>query len=362
MSAKAHAGKSAPKLQGKYFKFVLGRPSVHSFLVQDAPAREPFVLMHMRKPREQTRVAVPEPTTPVDVDHTPTDAPPPHTLAAGSESTPERPASPEEVTGLVERLSLAGAASNSDGAASDSNSGEGGSAVADGLAGCTQCGATHGAMKRCQGCHAVSYCSKECQKAGWNGGHKVDCQFAGIVARMDEANAAESWAAVVELGEEAEKDRGRVADKKAREKCMHLVFQALRAQDALPLLAAHMQKEAEQFHEFAMYEAEGMKLQNLGNLLMRLSGSNRDTMSLAARKCYERARDIAEQGTFLSLQSQSAVGMSDLADKDGRPVRPTLYTLHPTPYTLHPTPYTLHPTPWTLHPTPYTLDPTPYTL
>ena len=146
----------------------------------------------------------------------------------------------------------------------------------------------------------------------------MDCRFAGVVARMDEANSREDWAAVVELGKEAEKDRAKVTDKEARGKCMSLVFQALRAQDELVALASHMQREAEQFHEFAMYEAEGMKLQNLGNLHMELVDSNLDT-TMAASKCYERAREIAEQGAFLSLQSQSAVGMSDLANLDGRP-------------------------------------------
>jgi len=64
--------------------------------------RGPFVLMHMPKRGGQTRVAVLEPTTAVDIVDTPTDAPSTGTLAA-SEATPE----PNEVTGL-ERLSLLG--------------------------------------------------------------------------------------------------------------------------------------------------------------------------------------------------------------------------------------------------------------
>lgn len=39
---------------------------------------------------------------------------------------------------------------------------------------CDQCGKT-GASKYCSACHKVYYCSKECQKTGWKGGHKEEC-------------------------------------------------------------------------------------------------------------------------------------------------------------------------------------------
>jgi len=128
ITPRAHKRTIAPTLEGKYFKFKLNI-SVEQFFVE--PAREPFVLMHMRKPWE-TRAVVPVPTTAVDEPSTtPTDALPTPPPAAGSEihpvinklHHPERPESPEEVTGLIERLSLAGASSSSDG-------GEGGSVAA----------------------------------------------------------------------------------------------------------------------------------------------------------------------------------------------------------------------------------------
>ena len=108
MNPRPHEGKASPDLPGKYIKFMLEKPPV-DFLVPDPDAepasnREPFVLMHAPKPQKQTRVAVPEPTTAVDEDRTPVDAPSTGPLDAG------------HVAGLVERLSLAGAASNSDGA------------------------------------------------------------------------------------------------------------------------------------------------------------------------------------------------------------------------------------------------------
>ena len=116
MRVRPHAGKEsvAPKLPGTYFKFVLEKPPA-DFDVLDSEAEAknsklPYGLMHMAKPGVQARVVVLEPTTAVDVPHTPTDAP-----STGPDATPDRPESPDEVTGLIERLSLPGAASNSDG-------------------------------------------------------------------------------------------------------------------------------------------------------------------------------------------------------------------------------------------------------
>jgi hypothetical protein len=106
MWPKPRKGKSAPKLPGTFHMYML-KTRPFDVLVSDpsdtdaAPDsnRAPYVLMHVRKP--EPHVVVPEPTTAVDVACTPTDAPP-------KETTPED--SLEEVRGLVERLSLPGAA------------------------------------------------------------------------------------------------------------------------------------------------------------------------------------------------------------------------------------------------------------
>ena len=94
MSVRKRAGKSAPKLRGKYFKFMLQNPLV-DFLVPDpepsansSNGREPFVLMHMPRPR--TRTVAPEPAAAqTHADFT-----------AASEITPEDPL--EDVTALVQ--------------------------------------------------------------------------------------------------------------------------------------------------------------------------------------------------------------------------------------------------------------------
>ncbi len=40
---------------------------------------------------------------------------------------------------------------------------------------CFSCGKT-GKMKRCPRCNCAFYCSRECQAAAWNGGHKAACK------------------------------------------------------------------------------------------------------------------------------------------------------------------------------------------
>ena len=102
MRVRPHVGKEslAPKLLGTYFKFVLEKPPVDFLAPDPEPAASitklPYVLMHMPKPGVQTRVVVPEPTTAVDVAHTPADAPSTGPLGAASEATPDEFS--EEVT------------------------------------------------------------------------------------------------------------------------------------------------------------------------------------------------------------------------------------------------------------------------
>ena len=117
MCPKPHKHKSAPKLLGTYYRFVLKPPL--DVLVPDpgaAPAangstREPYVLMHTPKSEAQVpaaRVVVAERATAEDVVDTPVDAPSKGPLITAFDATPERPESPGEVTGLIEHLSLAG--------------------------------------------------------------------------------------------------------------------------------------------------------------------------------------------------------------------------------------------------------------
>ena len=40
---------------------------------------------------------------------------------------------------------------------------------------CSCCGAASSSLKRCGGCHAVSYCSVDCQRSHWKAGHKTAC-------------------------------------------------------------------------------------------------------------------------------------------------------------------------------------------
>ena len=172
-SVRAHPGKSAPELEGRFHKFVLDKPPV-DFLVGPASnsSNLPYVLMHMPR-RGGVRVVTVEPTTAVDdVVHTPADAPP---TGAGSEITPD-----ESTEDFFERLSLAGAATNA-GAGTGSGKGVGSPAMAASAAcptTCSFCGKgakKKGAeLKRCSRCKRVWYCGAECQNAGWKG-HKKTC-------------------------------------------------------------------------------------------------------------------------------------------------------------------------------------------
>ena len=177
MRVRANGGKEsvAPKLAGSFYKFMLEKPPV-DFLASgpDAPPHhpdvpkakaakrsesEPYVLMHMRELGPQ--VVIPEPTTAVDVAHTPTDAPSMGPLGAATETTPDEFS---DVTGLMERLSLPGAVSNSNGA----GKGEGAQGITQALKDtCDFCGKHGVGFKRCSTCKQTWYCGAACQTAAW---------------------------------------------------------------------------------------------------------------------------------------------------------------------------------------------------
>jgi len=112
----------------------------------------------------------------------PTDAPPSGTLTAASKITPDE--SLEQVTGLIEHISLPGAATNS-------------STVS--AASCAHCGKEGElgvAIKRCTRCMQIAYCGADCQKAGWRF-HKVMCapplplnQVTGLIEHASLVGAA----------------------------------------------------------------------------------------------------------------------------------------------------------------------------
>ena len=186
MSARPHKGKNAPDLLGTYYKYTLEKLPV-DFLVADpvhAGSRstpEPFLVMHMQK---QARAVAVVPTTAVDDAYTPTDASSSGALPRGSETTPDRPDSPEEVTGLIERLNLAGAASP---------------AAASSASSCAYCGKQGEEFKRCSACKRTWYCGAKCQKAGWKK-HKNTCSplsLQDVWTKMRAAEQALDWRGVL---------------------------------------------------------------------------------------------------------------------------------------------------------------------
>ena len=197
MRVSANGGTEAPTLPGTFYRFMLKHPP--DFLASgpdaapvadtgsetnkskakaaDWSSRDPYVLMLMREPG--TRVVVQELATAEDLVVTPTGAPPAGTFGAASEATPERPESPEEVTGLIERLILPGAAANSDGGTGAGEGGGGAQDIAEALAtlalkdSCSQCGKQGEDLLRCSICKHAWYCGAACQRAAWKGHKKL---------------------------------------------------------------------------------------------------------------------------------------------------------------------------------------------
>ena len=183
MAARPHVGKRAPDLPGTFYKFFLEQPPV-DFLVSDPASAAnrpwPFIVMHMPKPLQHTRVVVPTPATAVDSVHTSTDAPSAGHLTA-SEITQDE--SLEEVTGFVERLDIAGSVSAGFAQLAAVAAGFGQlaalaspTAAAGCATSCSHC-RTQRAAVQCSRCKQVQYCGTVCQKAGWKL-HRNSCNNA----------------------------------------------------------------------------------------------------------------------------------------------------------------------------------------
>ncbi|RPA83866.1 hypothetical protein BJ508DRAFT_413198 [Ascobolus immersus RN42] len=54
---------------------------------------------------------------------------------------------------------------------------------------CGECGMEGNKLSRCGGCQVVRYCSRECQKKGWQNGHKGQCFFLQSITTLTEEQA-----------------------------------------------------------------------------------------------------------------------------------------------------------------------------
>ena len=353
MSVRAHVGKIAPALPGKYIKFMLAKPA-DDFLVPDpAPAasstnRGPFVLMHMPKPR--TRVVVPQPTTAVDVAHTPVDAPSTETLSAPSDATPGRPESPDEVSGFIERLSLPGAASNSDGGTGTGEGGGGDRDIALAMQAvtlkdscCAHCGKQGVALQRCSACKQTWYCGAKCQNAGWKGHRKACATLAtplkDVATKVWAASDASDWRELL-------KWEGRLAELLVPlpdDASEHLVRQFSTAHRAeLGKSGVTISTE----HLLSVGRLEAQRVELLGKMQRFRDQSDAmcecaETLLVLKRraeaaKYFQRARDVGRAHGFFSAECSACMGLGQQAVSAGRHEEGLeflrLALVYPTPY------------------------------
>ena len=315
---------SAPELPGKYYKFMLEKPpiSLQVFAPGAAPIsnREPYVLMHMRKPGAQN--VVPKRDTAVDEAYTPVDAPP---SGAASEITPDDLL--DEVSGSIEHLSLAGAASNSDRAALEDS--------------CARCGKTGVALKRCSCCKNTWYCGTACQNASWKQ-HKKTCtpktcaplpslspqRLADAVRKVKAANDAGDWRRVLEW-------KGRMEELlvamelmggETHGGCDYLLWAFTRAHESAKVSTTN--KESVDNHVRSIIGLEKRRIDGLGqNERFRDQGTVMNNIAenlflvdedKEATVWFERARALGAAHGFFSSESSACRGLGKVAMCEGR--------------------------------------------
>ena len=288
MSARPHAGKSAPDLDGSFYKFTLDKTCPANNISDPTAANKPwpYVVMHMPK-LQQTRVVVPEPTTAVDATaYTPADAPSAGHLGGGSEITPDE--SLEEVSRLVERLSLA--------------------------ASCAHCGTQDVALQRCSICKHVWYCGAQCQKKSWTAHKKTCASLEDAYQQFRAANAAGDWHGVLKWKGRMEEMMQDFSD--AERDVILRAFYLAHRKSELPNWRTEVlslqARRIEILGKLQRLRDQGEVMCSMGN---NLSSTGKDE---AAAKMYERARAVGEAHGFFSLESLACKGLGQLASKDGR--------------------------------------------
>ena len=255
-------------------------------------------------------------------------------VATKQDELPSTPAdaSPDSsglVTGLVERLSIAGASSNAGGRADSGGGQEGGggglgaarsSVPAPSMAAssetCAYCG--KGAKKkgavlqRCSRCKQVSYCGAACQQAGWKG-HKKKCEppvpLIDVVERVQVAHIAGDWPEVL-------KWEGRL------DELMATAPDAVCSVFLLAMIEAHnlgqsstgsphhalsrirlLERRVELLGRLELFRDQGEAMCDRADQLLNLERGQ------DAAVYYQRARDVGAAHGFFSVESRACLGL-----------------------------------------------------
>ena len=186
------------------------------------------------------------------------------------------------------------------------------------MSSCSYCGTQRAELKRCSRCKQASYCGVGCQNAAWKGHKKTTCMTLDDVfekvnaARWNDWRAVLKWEGRMEELLQNQPDAGCIAILARFSRSHALGFNSTgNAEHALSNVRLEKRK-VEVLGKMHRFRDQGEALCLAADQLLGLGRQPE------AEGYFERARKIAEEHGFFSVECESCLGLGKLAMADWR--------------------------------------------
>jgi len=183
---------------------------------------------------------------------------------------------------------------------------------------CSHCGTQRAALKHCSRCKQASYCGAECQKAAWKGHKKTCVTLDDVVEKVKAASRRQDWREVLKWEGRMEEmmeqtpDAGCNAILEIFSAAHEAASNSTGSKDNSLSIVRLETRRIELLGRMQRFRDQGEALCIVGDHLLVL-GRRQD-----ADKHFQRARKIAEEHGFFTIECESCLGLGNLAMGGGR--------------------------------------------
>jgi len=181
------------------------------------------------------------------------------------------------------------------------------------MSSCSHCGKQRATLKRCSRCKQTSYCGAECQSAAWKGHKKLCVTLDDAFEKVHAANLREDWRGVIKLEGRMEEMMEVAPDDVCNEildvfaDAHRRAFNSTGSQDHSLSIVRLETRRAELLGKMQRFRDQGETLCRVADNLPGVGRRHE------AEGYFQRARKIAEEHGFFSVECQSCLGLGNLA-------------------------------------------------